>query len=148
MEEITRLIKYDELDGLLNLYRQLQPNDPDVYENKELKETWDSIYNDRNLYYIIVEVNGEIVSSCNIAIIRNLTRNLRPYGLIENVITDSNHRKKGYAIKALNMAVGIAADNNCYKVMLLTGSKKEETLKFYEQAGFVRGIKTGFIKKL
>jgi len=148
MTEITRLIKYDELDELLTLYRQLQPIDPDVYENKELKYTWDLIYNAPNLYYIVVEVDGKIVSSCNISIIKNLTRNLRPYGLIENVITDSNYRKKGYATKALHMAIDIAEDNNCYKVMLLTGSKKEETLKFYEQAGFERGIKTGFIKKI
>jgi hypothetical protein len=42
------------------------------------------------------------------------------------------------------MAVDIAEDSNCYKVMLLTGSKKEETLKFYEEAGLARGIKTGF----
>lgn len=148
MGEIVRLIKYEELDALLNLYKQLQPNDPDIYENKGLQDIWNSIYNDPNLHYIVVEVDGKIVSSCNISIIKNLTRNLRSYGLIENVITDSKYRKKGYATKALDMAVNIAKNNNCYKVMLLTGSKKEEILKFYEQAGFASGIITGFIKNL
>lgn len=148
MSEIIRLIRNDELSKLLNLYKQLQPEDPDVYENEALKEIWQSIYNDPSLYYIVVEVDKKIVSSCNISIIKNLTRNLRPYGLIENVITDSNYRKKGYATKALNMAVEIAKENNCYKVMLLTGSKKDEILRFYEQVGFARGIKTGFIKNL
>jgi len=148
VKENTRLINYDELSELLDLYKQLHPNDPNVYENKALKDTWDLIYNDLNLYYIVVEVDGKIVSSCNISIIKNLTRNLSPYGLIENVITDSKYRKKGYATKALNMAIDIAKDNDCYKVMLLTGSKREETLKFYEQAGFIRGIKIGFVKNL
>ncbi len=70
--------------------------------------------------FIVVEVDSKIVSWYNISIIRNLTRNLRPYGLIENVITDSNYRKRGDARKALNMAVSIAKDKN-YKVMFLTG---------------------------
>lgn len=58
MCEIVRLIKYDELRELLNLYKQLQPEDPDVYGNKALKATWYLIYNDPNLYYIVVEVDG------------------------------------------------------------------------------------------
>jgi hypothetical protein len=32
----------------------------------------------------------------------------------------------------------------CYKVMLATGSRREETLHFYEGAGFDRGGKTFF----
>lgn len=37
---------------------------------------------------------------------------------------------------------------NCYKMMLLTGSKKESTLHFYEQAGYNRKDKTAFIQWL
>lgn len=145
MSEVIRLARYEELKEIVKLYKQLQPNDSDVSDNSELKEIWDSIYKDPNLYYIVVEVDWKIVSSCNIAIIKNLTRNLRPYGLIENVVTDLNYRKRGYATKALNFALDIARKNNCYKVMLLTGSKREETLRFYETVGFERGVKTGFV---
>lgn len=148
MEEITRFIKYDELHQLLELYKQLQPDDPNVTENKNLKGVWNSIYNNPNLYYIVVEFGGKLVATCNLTIIDNLTRGLRPYGLIENVVTDVNHRKKGYATKALNKAIDVAKEHNCYKVMLLTGSKKEETLNFYENAGFKRGVKTGFVINL
>jgi hypothetical protein len=45
----------------------------------------------------------------------------------------------------LRHALQIAWGRNCYKVILLTGSKSEGTLRFYEQAGFRKGIKTGFI---
>jgi hypothetical protein len=33
-----------------------------------------------------------------------------------------------------------------YKIMLMTGSKKESTLSFYEKAGYNRSDKTAFIQ--
>jgi ribosomal protein S18 acetylase RimI-like enzyme len=79
-------------------------------------------------------------------IIPNLTHNQKPYALIENVITDNNHRNKGYATAVLDFAKEIAIKQNCYKIMLLTGSKKESTLKFYEKAGYNRNDKTALIQ--
>ncbi|MGN0376976.1 MAG: GNAT family N-acetyltransferase [Suilimivivens sp.] len=81
-------------------------------------------------------------------IIPNLTHDQRPYALIENVITDESYRKRGLATACLNYAREIAVRENCYKMMLLTGSKKESTMKFYEQAGYNRNDKTGFIQWL
>ena len=49
-----------------------------------------------------------------------------------------------YAVE--NFAKEIAQKENCYKVMLLTGSKKESTLNFYERAGYNRNDKTAFIQ--
>ena len=40
----------------------------------------------------------------------------------------------------------IAEKENCYKMMLLTGSKKPETLRFYEKAGYNSSDKTAFIQ--
>lgn len=146
--ESVRLIRPEELDQLLELYRLLHPQDPDARGNAQLEPLWETICSDKNLFYPVVVVDGKIVSSCTLAIVPNLTRNLRPYGLIENVITHPDYRKKGYATLALRKAVEIARKRDCYKVMLLTGQKDEATLRFYEQAGFVRGVKTGFIINL
>jgi GNAT superfamily N-acetyltransferase len=145
MSEPVRLIHYDELGKLLSLYRHLHPEDPEVRESECLESLWKEIFNDPNLYYLVIEDDGEIISSCTLAIIKNLTRNLRPYGLIENMITHPDYRKKGYGTEVLHKAVEIAKENDCYKVMLLTSSKSEDTFRFYEKAGFVQGIKTGFI---
>lgn len=148
MAEIVRLIRYEELDELLELYRQLHPEDIDVRQIDSLRNLWDEIIKDENLFYVVVDVDETIVSSCTLAIIKNMTRGLRPFAVIENVVTRIGYRKKGYGTKALRKAVEIAKEKNCYKVMLLTGSKEEETLRFYENAGFERGIKTGFIINL
>ena len=81
-------------------------------------------------------------------IIPNLTRNVRPYAFIENVVTHSDYRKRGYATACLNYARDIAKKENCYKMMLLTGSKDESTLNFYKQAGYNSADKTAFIQWL
>ena len=145
---IVRLLRREELDSLLELYRVLHPGDPDARNDPRLMSLWEEISNNPYLFYPVVEVDGRIVSSCTLAIVKNLTRGLRPYGVIENVITHPDYRKKGYGTMVLRKAMDIAREKECYKVMLLTGQKDEDTLKFYEQAGFTRGIKTGFIINL
>ena len=81
-------------------------------------------------------------------IIPHLTRVQRPYAFIENVITDEKWRKKGLATACLNYARDIAVNENCYKMMLLTGSKEQSTLDFYERAGYNKNDKTAFIQWL
>lgn len=57
-----------------------------------------------------------------------------------------SHRGKGYATECLNYAKEIAARKNCYKMMLLTGSKNPATLNFYSNAGYNSTDKTAFIQ--
>jgi GNAT superfamily N-acetyltransferase len=145
MSAIVRPIEQQELMKLLDLYKYLHQDDPDVSNDERLPDVWQEIYENPDLHYLVIEADGILVSSCALAIIKNLTRDLRPYGLIEHVVTHVDHRNQGLGTKVVKRAVEIAREKNCYKVMLLTSSKKEETLRFYEQAGFKRGIKTGFI---
>lgn len=91
---------------------------------------------------------GKIVASCVCVIIPNLTRNVRPYAFVENVVTHEDYRKKGYATACLKYAKQVAEENNCYKMMLFTGSKEEGTLKFYRNAGYNSSDKTAFIQWL
>lgn len=144
----VRKIKHDELRDLLDLYKHFDNGDPELSDSPELKKLWDEIYSNPNWIYIVCEVDGELVSTCTMTLIKNLTRNARPYALIENVVTHSEFRNKGYGKMVLKKAQEIARENNCYKVMLMTSSKKEETLQFYESAGFQKGIKTGFIIRM
>jgi ribosomal protein S18 acetylase RimI-like enzyme len=147
MSKRARLIREDELEQLLTLYQYLNPDDP-ALDVEGIEKLWKEILSNHNYFYLIVEVDGFLVSTCNLTIVQNLTRKARPYGLIENVVTHPEHREKGYGTLVLRKAVEIARENNCYKVMLLTSQKDEPTLNFYEKAGFSRGEKTGFIVRM
>lgn len=141
---MVREAKREDLDSLLKLYLFLhEERIPD--HDRHLTETWEQILGDRNHHLIVNEVGGQIVSSCVCVIIPNLTRNVRPYAFIENVVTHADHRGKGYAGECLEYARQIAEKENCYKMMLLTGSKKAGTLRFYEKAGYNSSDKTAFI---
>jgi GNAT superfamily N-acetyltransferase len=92
-------------------------------------------------------VEQTLVSSCALSVIPNLTRGCKPYGLIENVVTHSNHRNQGYGKALLAHTLAYAWSVGCYKVMLLTGRKDPATFQFYESAGFNRHEKQAFIAK-
>ncbi|MBN1978257.1 MAG: GNAT family N-acetyltransferase [Anaerolineae bacterium] len=142
----VRPIEKVELPKLLDLYKHLfEKADAPPPPDEQLAQLWDGITTNPLLHYFVGEIDGQIVSSCTMAIIPNLTRGARPYALIENVVTHRAHRKRGYGTQVLRHALQVAWGNGCYKVMLLTGRKDEATLRFYERAGFKPGVKTGFI---
>ena len=150
MEGINNMIREiieSDYDNLLKLYMQLH-NNPFPEKSEKVVEVWNKILNDKNHHIIVADVDNKIVSSCVCVIIPNLTRGQRPYAFIENVITDENYRKKGFATAFLNYAKEIAKRENCYKMMLLTGSKEISILNFYEQAGYNKNDKTAFIQWL
>ena len=142
---MVREVCENELKDLLELYLYLhETNVPEVSEH--LNKTWETILQDENHHIIVKVIDGKIVSSCVCVVIPNLTRNVRPYAFIENVVTHKEYRGRGYATACLDYAKEIAEKENCYKMMLLTGSKKESTIKFYERAGYNSSDKTAFIQ--
>ena len=134
-----------DLMPLLELYTHLfNQAVPDVPP----EPLWQSILHDPNYYIVVAEQDGLLVSTCVLVIIPNLTHNQTPYALVENVVTHEAYRKRGLGTAVLHYARDIARARGCYKIMLMTGSKLDSTLRFYERAGYNREGKTGFIQWL
>ena len=142
-----REAKKEDLAGILSLYVQLHKDSKPVPYEKALP-VWKKMLINPAQHVIVGLSEESIVTSCVITVVSNLTHGLRPYALIENVITDEACRGRGYASQALHYAKEIAKRESCYKIMLLTGSKEESTLMFYERAGYNRRDKTAFIQWL
>lgn len=141
-----REINSGDYNGLMELYLHLHETDVPDYETAA--KTWEHILADENYHIIVAEEDGKIVSSCTVVVVPNLTRGVRPYARVENVVTHADYRGKGLATACLDRAREIASEAGCYNIALLTGSKDESTLKFYENARYKRGEKTGFIQWL
>lgn len=131
-----------DLSRLLDLYRHLDAKDTRCPAD-EAAGVFERLLRYAGSAILVGFADDELVASCTIVVIPNLTRGGTPYALIENVVTHADYRNQGFGKAVLAAAVDRAWAEGCYKVMLMTGSKRPSTLAFYEAAGFEQS-KTGF----
>ena len=92
-----------DLEGLMALYAQLHDLPPQQPDEAAWK-VWENMLHDGNYTVIVAEEEGRVVSTCTCTVIWNLTHHIRPYAVIENVVTDCALRGRGLATECLNYA--------------------------------------------
>ena len=116
------------------------------------KSPWPNEQEILSIYSSLIESGGcvvgafdqeKLVGTATLSICQNFSWSGRPYAIIENVVVSKQLRRTGIGKAILAYSKNVAKEKGCYKVALMTGSKKEATLKFYESAGFV-GSKIGY----
>lgn len=115
----VRQIGASELKGLLALYRHLHDIDDPLPEGAAVDAVWRELTTNSRYRYFDSYVEGALVASCTVTVIPNLTRGCRPYGVVENVVTHVDHRKRGHGKSVLAEALAFAWSEGCYKVMLI-----------------------------
>jgi ribosomal protein S18 acetylase RimI-like enzyme len=144
MTDVTiRAATSDDLPEVLELYRHLHASDAPL-DAAVAERVWSTLLTSGFTTVIVAETATVLLASCTLAIVPNLTRGGRPYGVIENVVTHADHRQQGLGHRVLAHALELAWAADCYKVSLATGRTDEATLRFYETAGFERNAKTYF----
>ena len=142
-----RLLSENDLPALLKIYEHLHAADNPLPPEPDIASVWVEIVADKRLHYFGAFIDSELVSACHLAVIPNLTRGCRPYGVIENVVTHPGYRRRGLGKAVLGAALDHAWKLGCYKVVLLTGRKDSEIFRFYEAAGFDQNGKQAFLAK-
>lgn len=142
-----RDLQEKELPQLLALYRHLSP-DGWLEEGTAAQGIWETIQALPGYHIIVAVEGGKVLSSCTLLIVPNLTHGGQPYGVVENVVTHPDYRCRGLATACLDYARKLAEKQRCYKLMLMTGSKRESTLRFYREAGYRDDQKTAFVQWL
>jgi len=143
-----RELNKNDIPSLLELYVQLN-DENDGFDLQMARKIWETeIEGNKNIYYFGAVENGRVLSTCYCVIIPNLTRGCRSICFVENVVTHKDYRKQGLGRKVIEMAVETARRNNCFKVILQSGSGRKEAHKFYEGLGFASDTKKAFDMRL
>lgn len=139
-----REAKLGDLEQLKALYQQLNPTDAVNSDGREV-DTLNEILSSTN-FHIFLLCDGPIaLSTTYLNVIPNLTRGGAPYAVVENVVTAEHARRQGLGKRLMQHTLEFAWKRGCYKVMLLTGSKREAVHGFYRECGFDGDAKHGFI---
>ena len=133
----------DDLPAIQRLYRQLHPEDPVV----DLSRPFATISAQPGLDVLVLERDGEVVATTYLNVIPNLTRSLRPYAIIENVVVDEASRGTGLGKQIMAGTLDRAGALGCYKAMLQTGSQRDGTHAFYRACGFSADDKHAFVAR-
>lgn len=144
---LIRKLQSNELGDLLALYAHLHHADDPLPAPGIVQAVWEELLGNPRYQCFGGYVDGVLIASCTLALIPNLTRGCRPYGVIENVVTHVSQRNQGRGKAILAHALAHAWVADCYKVMLMTGRKDEAIFRFYEGAGFDRHGKQAFIAR-
>jgi len=147
---IIRQAKPEDAQDLKTLYFEFLTHFPPKEEQdmNRWAEVISRFEKSDDRFLLVVEEDGKAVSSVQMAIIEGLTHNVRPFAVVENVVTHGEYQNRGFASALLERATEIAKEFNCYKVFLETGSNKESTLNFYRKNGFVIDEKHSCLKRL
>jgi GNAT superfamily N-acetyltransferase len=93
---------------------------------------------------LLVALDGAVViGTLDLIVVPNLTHGSMPWAMVENMVVDERHRRRGIGRALLKEAVSRAREAGCYKVQLLSRRERGEAHRFHEALGF-EGSATGF----
>jgi len=139
-----RAVQAEDFHAINNM--MLEVNESDNGENIELRQEIFLAIVDDPLNHIFAGIVGnELVTTCYLNIIPNITWGPAPYALIENVVTTSIHRRKGYGRKCIAHAIDFAfSKKGCFKILLSSSQRNHRTREFYNSVGFEQS-KDGYV---
>ena len=143
--KVRKASKEDAL-SLINLYTQLLPNDS--FNIVGITDFIENVAKSNDYFVLVLEDSNKIVATCTLIIIKNMTHKCRPFGVIENVVTDLEFRRHGFGKIILDEAIKIAINNRCHKVMVQTRQKHNYIFDFYSKCGFSSQLSKGFMINL
>ncbi len=138
---IIRPLHSGDFSAALRLYRILTRDPVPVSDSSA---AFDAVLNHSGTTILGMEHEGAIIAMTTLHLLPNMTSGGRPYALVENVVTDPEHRGQGVGRQVLQACIDRAKSENAYKVMLLTGEARG-VRGFYEKLGFSGHQKHGLV---
>jgi glucosamine-phosphate N-acetyltransferase len=134
MFTVELLVKNDYYHNFLQLLEQLTIVNSHQITYEEFSDHYDNL---KSEVYVIKDpdANNIVIATGSIFIEPKFIRKLSNVAHIEDIVVDSNYRKKGLGKIIINHLKNIAKIRGCYKVIL---NCDKHNVGFYESCGFTK----------
>ena len=142
---IVRELQSEDIMALSKLYYQFWNEDSDI---QKMADKFDQLQNNSSYILICAEENGILLGSLMGIIYEELYGDCKPFLVVENMVVDSAHRKKGVGKALFTELEERAKNKGCSQIILITESERNDACGFYESIGFHPTANKGYKKKI
>jgi ribosomal protein S18 acetylase RimI-like enzyme len=129
---VAALSERDLLD-LARLYSQFRGEQSYL---EDMRRTFAKLEKDPDYKFLCVREDGRLVGSVMGVLCRELYGSCRPFMVVEDVIVDRAHRRRGIGSRLMQALEQEAVRHGCSYIMLVTDAKRTDALGFYERLGY------------
>ncbi|HET8956714.1 MAG TPA: GNAT family N-acetyltransferase [Solirubrobacterales bacterium] len=126
-----------DLPIVLRLLAEMHKEEPPDARDQAVTQAFQEILKRPDRRALLVAVtDNEIVGTLDLLVVPNLSHGGQPWAMIENVVVDQSHRRKGIGGLLLETATELAESAGCYKLQLVSHAKRDAAHALYRHAAF------------
>ena len=136
-----RLATEDDIPRIVELYHQLTITTSQVERSRshsqdDYRRVFAEICAAPGHELLVAECQGEVVGTMVLIIVPNLSHGASPWTLVENLVIDHRHRRRGFGRLLMEYATVRAREAGCHRIVLSSDVRRQEAHRFYRSLGF------------
>ena len=124
-----------DIPRILELYEELTGERHDLTQH-ETKPLFNEISSMSGHELLVAEEDNMVVGTMVLLIVPNFSHGALPWAIMENLVVDPEHRRKGIGRLLTEYAIARAREAGCYKLQLMSSTKRRLAHWFYKRLGF------------
>jgi ribosomal protein S18 acetylase RimI-like enzyme len=139
----VRRLRQEDLPALAGLHRQFWGAESDL---ERMRTRFQELETDPRYILLCAAVEQVVVGSIMGIVCDELYGDCRPFLLMENLVVDAAHRRKGIGRLLLAELQRQGRKRGCSQILFITEADRKDALSFYESAGYDPRKHVGFKK--